>query len=137
MNQAFELADNLDGAHRCSSCMGSLVPDQSLSMMTSDSTAKNSGGAAYTRRSSSTVVEAVSCFFCGLDTHRNRSLAEFLSARPLPTTLLGTASANGSNKAFGEQPFNCCCTLTTTASTHRTLTPSRKLTGWAATTWEM
>ena len=74
LNQAFELADNLDEAHRCSSCMGSLVPNQSLSMMTSDSTAKNSGGAAYTRRSSSTVVEAVSCFFCGLDTHRKRSL---------------------------------------------------------------
>ena len=42
--------------------------------MTSDSTAKNFGAAAYTRRSSSTVVEAVSCFFCGLDTHRKRWL---------------------------------------------------------------
>jgi len=61
LNQAFELADNLDRAHRYSSCMGPLVPDQSLSMMTSDSTAKNSCAAAYTRRSSSTVVEAVSC----------------------------------------------------------------------------
>ena len=72
LNQAFESADNLERAHRYSSCMGPLVPDQSLSMMTSDSTAKNSGAAAYTRRSSSTVVKAVSCFFCGLDTHRKR-----------------------------------------------------------------
>ena len=50
LNQAFELADNLDRAHRYSSCMGPLVTDQSLSMLTSDSTAKNSGAAAYTRR---------------------------------------------------------------------------------------
>jgi len=71
LSQAFELADNLDSAHRYSSCMGPLVPDQSLPMMTSDSTAKNSGAAACTRRSSSSVVKAVSCF-CGLDTHRNR-----------------------------------------------------------------
>jgi len=74
LNQAFELADNLDRAHRYSSCMGSLVPDQSLPMMTSDSTARNSGAAACTRRSSSSVVKAASFFFCGLDTHRNRSL---------------------------------------------------------------
>ena len=67
LNQAFELADNLDRAHHYSSCKGPLVPDQSLSMMTSDSTAKNSGAAASTRRSSSSVVKAVSCFFCGLD----------------------------------------------------------------------
>ena len=59
LNQAFELADNLDRAHRYSGCMGPLVPDQSLSMMTSDSTVKNSGAATYTRRSSSPVVEAV------------------------------------------------------------------------------
>jgi len=71
LSQAFELADNLDSAHRYSSCMGPLVPDQSLPMMTSDSTSKNSGAAACTRRSSSSVVKAVSCF-CGLDTHRNR-----------------------------------------------------------------
>jgi len=48
LNQAFELAVNLDRAHRYSGCMGHLVPDQSLSMMTSDSTAKNSGAATYT-----------------------------------------------------------------------------------------
>ena len=74
LNQAFQLADNLDRAHHYSSCKGPLVPDQSLSMMTSDSTAKNSGAAASTRRSSSTVVKTVSCFFCGLDPHRKRSL---------------------------------------------------------------
>jgi len=72
LNQAFKLADNLGRVHRYSSCVGSLVPDQSLSMMTSDSTAKNSGAAGSTTRSSSTVV--VSCFFCGLDTHQKRSL---------------------------------------------------------------
>ena len=44
-----------------------LVLDQSLSTMTSDSTAKNSDAVASTRRSSSTVVKAVSCFFCGLE----------------------------------------------------------------------
>jgi len=74
LNQDFELADKLDRAHRYSSCMGPLVPDQSLSMMTSDSTAKNSGAAISTRRSSSTVVKAVSCFLCVLDTHRKRSM---------------------------------------------------------------
>jgi len=74
LNQDFELADNLDRAHRYSSCIGPLVPDQSLPMMTSDSTAKNSGAAACARRLSSSVVKAVSFFFCGLDTHRNRSL---------------------------------------------------------------
>ena len=42
--------------------------------MTSDSSAKNPGTAASTRRSPSPVVKAVSCFFCGLDTHRIRSL---------------------------------------------------------------
>jgi len=73
LNQAFELADNLDRAHRYSSCMGPLVRGQSLSMMTPDSNAKNTRPAASTRRSSSPVVKAVSCF-CGLDTHRNRSL---------------------------------------------------------------
>jgi len=82
LNQAFELADNLDRAHRYSSSMGTLVPGQSLSMMTSDSNVKNSRTAeakisrtaeiASTRRSSPPVVKAVSCFFCGLDTHRNR-----------------------------------------------------------------
>jgi len=74
LNQAFELADKLDRAHRYSSCMGPLVPDQSLSMTTSDSTAKNYDAAASTRRSSSTVIKAVSCFFCGLDTHWKWSL---------------------------------------------------------------
>jgi len=53
LTHAFELADNLDRAHRYSSCMGCLVPDQSLPMMTSDSTARNSGAAVCTRRSSS------------------------------------------------------------------------------------
>jgi len=73
LNQAFELADNLDRAHCYSRCMGPLVPDQSLPIMTSDSNAKNYGAAACTRRSSSSVVKAVSFFFCGLDTHQNRS----------------------------------------------------------------
>ena len=41
---------------------------------------------------------------------RTSPLSSFLSARPPPTTLLGTASANGSTKPFGE-PFNCCCKL--------------------------
>jgi len=30
LNQAFELADNLDRVHRYSSCMGPLVPDRSI-----------------------------------------------------------------------------------------------------------
>jgi len=74
LNQAFELADNLDRAHCYSSCMGPFQPHQSLPMMTSDSTARSSGAAACARQSSSSVVKAVSFFFCGLDTHRNRSL---------------------------------------------------------------
>jgi len=32
LNQAFKLADNLDRVHRYSNCMGSLDPDQSLSL---------------------------------------------------------------------------------------------------------
>jgi len=64
---------NLDRAHRYPSCIGTLVPDQSLSMMTSDSTAKIFDAAVCTRRSSSSVVKAASFFFFGLDTHRNRS----------------------------------------------------------------
>ena len=86
LNQAFELADNLDRAHRYSSCMGPLVPDQSLPMMTSESNARKSGAAACTRRSSSSVVKAVSFFFCGLDTHRNRSLCP---ARNFPCHICG------------------------------------------------
>jgi len=55
--------------------MGPLVPGQSFSMMTSDSNATNSRTTASTRQSSSsTVVKVVSCFFCGSETHRNRSL---------------------------------------------------------------
>ena len=65
LNQALELADNFTRAHRYFSCMGSLVSAQSLSMMTSDTNAKNSGAAAPTRQSSSPVVKAASCF-CGL-----------------------------------------------------------------------
>jgi len=70
LNQAFELTVNLDRAHRYATCMDPLVPDQSLPMMTSGSTAKHSGAAACTSRSSSSVVKTESCF-CGLDIHRN------------------------------------------------------------------
>jgi len=60
-------------AHRYSSCMGPLVPDQLFPTMTCDSTAKIFGSAVCTRRSSSSVVKTVTCF-CSLETHRNRSL---------------------------------------------------------------